>query len=76
MLGIAFASNVARAASTFNIGMTVGLAGGPFLGGALFTWFGYTGPFFLFGGFTFFYALLNVLFKVDDGLPISCPDQP
>lgn len=71
VLGIAFSKNVARAASTFNIGMTIGLAGGPFLGGALYSWFGYIGPFFLFGAFTLVYAALNLIFNVDKALPPS-----
>ena len=71
IIGIAFADNVGRASSIFNIGMTVGLACGPFLGGLLYSWIGYTGPFFLFGGLTLCYWVVNLFFNLDKALPPS-----
>ena len=68
IVAIVFADNMARATSIFTVGMTLGLAGGPFLGGVLFSLFGYPGPFFTFAALAAVFQILKSFCNLEANL--------
>ncbi len=65
ILGIVYATNITHASTVFNMGMTIGLAGGPFLGGSIYKEVGYAGTFFVFGVAVFLYLTVKSCFDVE-----------
>ena len=53
-----------KAGTFFGVGISLGLASGPFFGGFIYGYLGYVGPFFLFGIVTLLYIVLKACFPV------------
>ena len=53
-----------KAGTFFGVGISLGLAGGPFFGGFIYSYLGYVGPFFLFGVVTLLFMVIKGCFPV------------
>ncbi len=76
IVGAVFVSTVGKASTIFNMGMTAGLAGGPFIGGVLYKLLGYVGPFYVSGGLCLLYVFIKSFYDMESVIAMSPTKTP